>query len=69
MSWTVVYSSNQAHLVEIVKSILEDNSIEFVTVDKTDSSYGAAVGSSIELHIKSEDFVRTKKLISEFEHQ
>ncbi|HAW51709.1 MAG TPA: hypothetical protein DCX54_05180 [Flavobacteriales bacterium] len=69
MSWTIIYSSNQAHLVEIVKNILDSNSIEFVTVDKTDSSYGSALGSSIELYIRSEDFIRSKKLIAEFEHE
>jgi hypothetical protein len=69
VSWTVIYSSNQAHLIEIVKNILDENSIEFVVVDKTDSSYGSALSSLIELYIQSEDVIRTKKLISEFEHQ
>ena len=67
MSWTVVYASDQAHLIEIVKSILEENSVEFVVVDRMDSSYGTLVGSMIELHVRSEEFIKIKKLITEFE--
>ncbi|MEQ8324147.1 MAG: DUF2007 domain-containing protein [Vicingaceae bacterium] len=67
MSWTLIYSSNQAHLVEIVKNILEENSIEYSILDKRDSVYGSVVSAGIEIHIQSEDFVRTKKLISDFE--
>jgi len=69
VSWTLIYSSNQAHLIEIVKSILEENSIEFTIVDKMDSSYGVVVGSVIEIYIQNEDFVRTKKIITDFENQ
>ena len=67
MSWTVVFSSYQPHIVEIVKSVLNDNGIQCVTIDKRDSMYKVVTGPGIEVYIQSEDFVRSKNLLSEIE--
>ena len=67
MSWTVVFSSSQPHIIEIVKNILNDNGIHFVTVDKRDSMYKVVTGPGIEVYIQSEDYIRTKKLLSKIE--
>ena len=69
MSWNAIYTSSQPHLIEIVKNIFNDHSIKYVTVDKRDSMYNSLLGTAIELHVESEDVVRAKKLISEFEDQ
>jgi len=69
MSWTVIYSSSQPHLIEIVKHIFNDHSIQHVTVDKSDSMYKSALGPAIELHVQKDDVLLAKKLISEFENQ
>ena len=67
MGWTVVYSSHKAHLIEIVKSILGENSIQFVIVDKTDSMYNSMLEPNAEVHIQDEDFLKGKQLISHIE--
>jgi len=67
MSWSVVFSSSQVHIVEIVKSILSDHNINFVTVDKRDSIYKTTANPGIEVYIQSEDFIVTKNLLSDFE--
>lgn len=69
MSWTVIYTSNQPHLIEFVKHIFNDNSIQYVTLDKSDSMYKSVLSANIELHIQKEDVILAKKLISEFENQ
>ena len=69
MSWTVIYSSSQPHLIEIVKNIFNDYSIQHVTVDKSDSMYKSVLGPNIELHIRKDDVILAKKLILEFENQ
>ena len=69
MSWALVYSSNQPHLIEIVKNILEENDIHYTTLDKRDSVYGSVVSNGIEVYVQSDDTLRSKKLIGEFERQ
>ena len=69
MSWTVVFTSTQIHMVEIAKSILDENGIKSVTIDKRDSMYQSVVLPAIELHIQSEDFIRAKQLLSELESE
>jgi len=67
VSWTVVFSSSWPHLVEIIKNLLDDNEIEFVVVDKRDSMYKSVTSPAIEVYIHSEDFIKTKNLLSDFE--
>ncbi len=67
MSWSVVFTSSQPHIVEIVKSILKDHGIKFVVMDKRVSMYKTIVGPGIEVYIQSEDFIKTKNLLSELE--
>ena len=69
MNWTIVYTSSQPHLIEIVKSILEDNSIQFVTMDKSDSMNKMLTSPGIELYVQNEDVLRTKKLLTDFENE
>ena len=69
MSWTAVFTSLQPHEIEIVKNILDDNGIKYVVIDKRDSMYGSVVSPGIEVHIQNDDFIKGKKLISEFESQ
>ncbi len=67
MSWSVVFSSSQSHIIEMVKSVLSDNNIKFVTLDKRDSMYKTMVSPGIEVYIPNEDFIKSKNLLSEFE--
>lgn len=67
MSWTVVFASYQPHIIEIVKNVLSDNEIQYVTVDKRVSMYNSVLQPGIEVYIQSEDFIRTKSLLEKFE--
>jgi hypothetical protein len=59
--WQRIYFSDKPHLVEIAKSILEDNHIESVIVDKRDSSY-ISIGE-LELFVKDDDVILAKLII------
>jgi len=63
-SWVKIYISTQAHKVEIVKSVLEDNNIKSVILNKKDSSY---LFGEIELYVKNDDVIRAKHIISKNE--
>ena len=67
MSWTVIYTSPQPHLIEIVKYILSYNNLNFVIVDKRDSMYASVKNAGIEVHIQSSDFILGKKLVESLE--
>ena len=64
-SWQCIYFSNQLHKIEIVRSVLNDNEIKSVVVDKRDSSY-IMVGD-IELYVSNEDVILAKILIQQNE--
>lgn len=51
--WVKVYGSEMEHKVNIVKKILEDNSIPAVILNKKDSSY-ISIGE-IELYVRNEN--------------
>jgi len=59
--WQRIYFSDKPHLVEIAKSILKDNHIESVIVDKRDSSY-VSIGE-LELFVKEDDVILAKLII------
>jgi hypothetical protein len=61
--WQRVYFAAQPHLVQIAKSILEDNHIECVIVDKRDSSY-VTIGE-VELYVKDDDSTLAKFLLEQ----
>ena len=60
INWVMVYSSAFAHKVEIVKSLLEENEIDCVIMNKQDSSY---LFGEIELHVKDTDVLEAKQII------
>jgi hypothetical protein len=59
--WQRVYFTDKPHLIQIAKSILEENHIESIIVDKRDSSY-IAIGD-LELFVKDDDAVLAKFLL------
>ncbi len=58
--WVKVYSSQYQHKVEIMKSILDENDIESVILNKQDSSYLFGV---IELYVEATDVIKTNQII------
>lgn len=63
-NWVVVYKSNNTNNAHIVKSVLEDNGIDAVVVDKMDSMHTHLMNGEIELHVNSENVVKAKHIIS-----
>ena len=61
--WQCIYFSNQLHKIEIVRSVLNDNDIKSVVIDKRDSSY-VMVGD-IEVYVSSEDVILAKIIIEQ----
>jgi hypothetical protein len=61
--WQRIYFTDKPHLIQIAKSILEENHIESVIVDKRDSSY-VTLGE-LELFVKDDDITLAKFLLEE----
>lgn len=66
-NWVVIYKSNNANNTHIVKSILEDNDINVVVVDKMDSMHMHLMNAEIELHVNPENVIKAKHIISKNE--
>jgi hypothetical protein len=62
--WVVIYKSSTLNQSQIVKSVLEDNDINVVLVDKMDSMHKHLMNADIELHVKPEDVIKAKYIIS-----
>ena len=64
-TWEIIYKTNNTNDSEIVKAVLEDNGIKVVSVNKIDSVHLELVNSSfIELHIKPDDLVKARHIIT-----
>lgn len=62
-NWITVYSTTQLYEAEMVKSIMADNEIECVIMNKKDSTYGFG---EIEVCVTTDDAFRANQLILEF---
>lgn len=63
MEWVVVHKGNNPNLSEIIKSVLEDNDIDVVLVNKMDSMHKHLMNGEIELHVNPENAVKAKYII------
>jgi hypothetical protein len=63
--WELVYSGNQFHSIEIIRSALKEQEIESVFIDKRDSSY-IGIGE-IELYVPGGDAILAKIIIKQLE--
>lgn len=62
--WTMVHVAYQLHQIEFVKSVLEDNNIYSVIVNKQDSVY--LIGA-IELYVRVEDAFNANQIIKQIQ--
>lgn len=65
--WVVIYKSNNQNKAQIVKSVLEDNNIEVVLLNKMDSMHTHLINGAVELHIKPKNVINAKHIISKNE--
>ena len=63
-NWIAIYSSSNPNQSHIVKSVLEDNNIDVVIVDKMDSMHKHLMNAGVELHVSPENVVKAKHLIT-----
>lgn len=63
MEWVVVHKGNNPNLSEIIKSVLEDNNIDVVIINKMDSMHKHLMNADIELHVNPENVVKAKYII------
>ena len=63
MEWVVVHRVNNPNLSEIIKSVLEDNDINVVLVNKMDSMHKHLMNANIELHVNPENAIKAKYII------
>jgi len=65
-NWVKVFSSSKAYLVEITHSILEEEGIESVIINKIDSAY---LFGECELFVNKEDSLKAMQIISKIESE
>ena len=65
-NWVKVYSATQVYLAEITKSVLEDEGIDAVVVNKKDSSY---LFGECEVYVRKENALNALNLISKIESE
>lgn len=63
MKWVVVHKGNNPNLSEIIKSVLEDNNIDVVIINKMDSMHKHLMNADIELHVNPENVIKAKYII------
>lgn len=63
-NWTKIYSTNQLHLAEITKAVLEDHEITIFMLNKKDSMY---LFGEIELYALKGDVLRAINIIKKNE--
>jgi translation elongation factor EF-G len=62
--WVMIYSCNEANKAEIIKSLLEDEEINVVVINKMDSMQLYLSNAAIEIHVQQNDVVQAKYIIS-----
>ena len=62
-NWLKIYSAGQLYQVDLVKGILDENGVERVILNQSDSEF---LLGEVELYVDSENFEEAKRLIHEF---
>lgn len=62
--WVVIYTCNDANHAEIIKSLLLDNDIPAIIVNKMDSMHLHLMNGNIEIHVKNDDAIPAKHIIT-----
>jgi len=66
--WEKVFESRDALAAEFIKSMLFENEIPAVMINKTDSSLGILIPGKAEVYVHEENISAAKKLIDENEN-
>lgn len=63
-AWVKVFSSEQVYLVEILKGLLQEEQIEAISINKTDSMHTHLNLGEIEVFVHEQHVMKAKHLIS-----
>lgn len=61
--WECLYASKLLYKAEILKSLLEENDIQAVIINKQDSAY---LFGDIEVFVKRDDIIRGQQILKQF---
>lgn len=64
-NWQKVYSTNNPIQAEIVKSVLSENQLSPILIDKRDSAYIGFLGGECEIYVVPENVLRAIKIIQD----
>ncbi len=59
--WVIAYESKQEYLADIARTILSDNDIESVIINKKDSIYNSF--GDIEVYVNRDNLLRAKQIL------
>ena len=59
--WVIAYESKQEYLANIARTILSDNDIESVIINKKDSIYNSF--GDIEVYVNRDNLIRAKQIL------
>lgn len=59
--WVIAYESRQEYLADIARSVLSDNDIESVIINKKDSIYNSF--GDIEVYVNRDNLIRAKQIL------
>ena len=62
-NWVKIFGNAHAYLVEIYKGLLEENEINAILLNKTDSMHLHLSNAEVELYVRKEDVMKAKHLI------
>jgi len=59
--WVIAYELKQEYLAEIARTVLSDNDIESVIINKKDSTYNSF--GDIEIYVNRDNLIRAKQIL------
>ncbi len=59
--WVIAYDTKQEYLAEIARSVLFDNDIESVIINKKDSIYN--LFGDVEIYVNRDNLIRAKQIL------
>ncbi len=65
-NWVVIYSTSRLYEAEIIKSMMADQNIECVVMNKQDSTY---LFGDIEIYVPTNEALKAKQLILDFKSE
>lgn len=62
-NWVLIHTTNNVNSAQIVKSVLENNEINVVIINKKDSMHLHLTNAVIELYVNPDDVINAKHII------